>query len=265
MSIKISVVIIAKNEEKKLPDCLKSVAGWADEIILVDDHSTDKTYEIAKQYTDKIFSRKMDLEGKHRNYAVAQAKNDWVFLLDCDERASEELKKEITQTLTSHDGKTMAYWIPARNFLGEFELKHGGWQAPHLRMYNKNFLKWREVPHDVVHPGYNFDPKYTGGNLKNFLIHYGFANVEEFIRKVNNQTTLEAIKWHLSGTKMGLGKAIWRMIDRFFRRFIGKGGYKDGYYGFVGAVLSGFYQFAAYSKLREIKERGAYLEEFKNK
>ena len=78
-------------------------------------------------------------------------------------------------------------------------------------------------------------------------------------------TTLDAVKWHLSKRKLGLGKAMFRTIDRFLRRYIGKKGYKDGYYGFVSAVLSGFYQFLVYSKLREIKERGIYVEDVVNR
>jgi hypothetical protein len=84
--------------------------------------------------------------------------------------------------------------------------------------------------------------------------------VENFIAKMNRYSTLEATKWYLDGRKMPLGKAMWRSWDRFFRRFILKKGYKDGYYGFVAAVLSGFHEFAAYSKYREMKEKGSYLD-----
>jgi hypothetical protein len=89
-------------------------------------------------------------------------------------------------------------------------------------------------------------------------MHYNFTNIEDIIKKTNHSTTLEAVKWSMDGRKMGMGRALWRTIDRFFRRFVGKKGYKDGYYGFVLAVMSGFYEFAAYSKYREIKEKGYY-------
>ena len=259
MKIPLSIVVIAKNEEKRIKECMESVCGWSDEIIVVDDNSTDNTIKIAREYTDKIFSRKMDLEGKQRNFGVAKAKNDWVMMLDCDERPTEELKKEIETVLAKEKGECAAYWVPQINYLGEVQLSYGGWANPHVRLYNKNYVKWSEAAYDVVHPGIHIAPGCKGGNLKEALIHYNFANIEDFISKVNRQSTLEAVKWHLDGRKMTLGKALWRTIDRFFRRYIGKKGYKDGYYGFIAAVLSGFYQLAAYSKYLEIKERGIYL------
>ena len=89
---KLSVVVIAKNEELRIENCLSSVS-WADEIILVDDESTDKTIEIAQRYNAKIFRRKMDVEGIHRNWAYAQARNEWVLSLDSDERITPELRE----------------------------------------------------------------------------------------------------------------------------------------------------------------------------
>ena len=259
MSLPLSVVIIAKNEEVRIKECIESVKGWADEIIIVDDNSTDNTIKIAKAYTDKIFTRKMDLEGKQRNFGVSKAKNDWVMMLDCDERPTDELKKEIEAVLTDKNNDCVAFWVPQINFLGNVELKHGGWSNPHIRLYNRNSLKWSEAKHDVVHPGVHMTPGSKGKNLNGALIHYNFANIEDLIRKVNRQSTLEAVKWYLDGRKMSLGKALWRTVDRFFRRYIGKKGYKDGFYGFMASLLSGFYQIAAYSKYVEIKERGIYL------
>ena len=122
--IPVSVVVITKNEEHNIEDCLKSVHGWADEIVLVDDHSQDRTVEIAEKYTDKIFQRKMDIEGRHRNWAYGQARNTWVLSLDADERLTEELKQEIDQVLP--EATAQAYTIPRRNFIGQFWLQHGG-------------------------------------------------------------------------------------------------------------------------------------------
>ena len=92
--VPISIIIITKNEERNMHDCLKSVAGWADEIVIVDDESTDKTVEISKSYGATIYHRKMDNEGIHRNWAYAQAKNEWVLSLDADEMVSPELRDE---------------------------------------------------------------------------------------------------------------------------------------------------------------------------
>lgn len=258
--VNVSVVMIVKNEESNIREVLEGVKDWADEIVIVDDESTDNTCQVAQEYTDKIFKRKMDLEGKQRNWAVSKAKNDWVMFIDADERMTPELQNEIGEVLSKNDGKTIAYWIPRKNYLGDYWLKYGGWYpAPHIKLYNKNYLKWKEVPADVVHPGIEIAEGFRGATLKNHLIHYNFKNIEDFIAKVNRQSTLEAIKWHIQGKKLGLIHGLWKGFERFWKRYIYKKGFKDGYYGFVAAVLSGFYQFAAYSKLKEIK-KGIYVD-----
>lgn len=264
MSLPLSVLIIAKNEQSRIKDCIESVAGWADEIVVVDDESSDDTRSITLKYTDKIYLRHMDLEGKQRNFGASKAKNDWIMILDCDERLTDDLKEEIAVALKEGDPKIAAYWAPQINYLGDVQLNHGGWSSPHIRLYNKNHAQWSEAPYDVIHPGFKVQEGYRGANLKAKNIHYSFRNVEDFIAKINRYSTLEATKWYLDGRKMSFGKAMWRSWDRFFRRFILKKGYKDGYYGFVAAVISGFHEFAAYSKYREIKEKGYYLPKVKS-
>ena len=98
--VPLTVAVITKNEENNIDECLSSVHGWADEIIVVDDESSDKTLERARQYTGRVFARKMDNEGIHRNWAHAQARNPWVMVLDADEQATEELKNEIAGALS---------------------------------------------------------------------------------------------------------------------------------------------------------------------
>jgi len=257
--IPVSVVVIAKNEEKRIKPCLDSVRGWADEIVVLDDDSTDNTRAIAAGYTDKIFIRHMELEGIHRNFGADKSKNDWILLLDCDERMTDDLKKEIEEELKNQDPKIAAYWAPQINYMDDVPLNHGGWSSQHIRLYNKKYVKWSEAIYDVIHPGLKFQEGYRGKHLKSRSLHYSFGNVENFIAKINRYSTLEATKWYLDGRKMSQGKAMWRAWDRFFRRFISKKGYKDGYYGFVAAVLSGFHEFAAYSKYREIIEKGYYV------
>ena len=265
MAVKLSVVIIAKNEQNRIKDCLDTVQGWADEIVVVDDNSTDDTRSIVLKYTDKIFTRHMDLEGKQRNFGSSKAQNDWILLLDCDERMTDDLKNEITAALKEVDPKTVAYWAPQINYFADVELNHGGWSSPHIRLYNKKHVQFSEADYDVIHPGIKIAEGYNGKNLNCKSIHYSFTNVENFIAKINRYSTMEATKWYLDGRKMSQGKAMWRSWDRFFRRFVAKKGYKDGYYGFVAAVLSGFHEFAAYSKYREMKEKGFYIKGLKPK
>lgn len=260
---KLSLVVIAKNEEHNIRECLDSAKGWTDEIVLVDDESSDRTRQIAQDYTEKVFIRRMDLEGRHRNWAASQASYDWILFLDADERMTPELKEEIDGVLSRGDGKTVAFWVPAKNYLGTTWLRYGGWSAPHIRLYDRRFTRWKELAQDVVHPGVEITEGYRGSELTSPLIHYNFKHLEDFIRKVNRQSTLEAIKLHLQGKDLSLLHGVWRAFDRFWKRYVYKMGFRDGYYGFIAAFLSGFYQLAAYSKLREIKERGIYLDQIK--
>lgn len=250
MSIPVSVVIIAKNEEANMDDCLGSVAGWADEVVVVDDQSTDQTREISKKYTDKIFIRKMDIEGRHRNWAYAQAKNKWVLSLDADETVTPELKEEISKAILSD--QFAAYSIPLRNYIGKYWVRHGGWYpAAKVRLFQNKKFKYEEVE---VHPRANIDGEC--GHLKSDIIHKGYPDIEHFLSSVNRQSTLEAVKWINTKRKMTLGHMLWRALDRFFRRYIRKSSYKDGMYGFVIAYFDTLYQILSYIKYREMTRKG---------
>lgn len=245
--IDLSVVVLTKNEERNIRDCLESVSGFADEIVVVDDESTDKTVQIARLYTDKIIIRKMDIEGRHRNWAYAQAKNIWVLSLDADERISEELKKEIRDVL-SQPQQYNGFTIPRRNFIGNYWVRYGGWYpSPQLKLFRKDKFRYEEVG---VHPrAFMDDPC---GHLKSDIIHYSYRNIEDFLNKLNNQTTREAQKWFEQNKPMRLGRFLWRTYDRFMRTYFGRKGYKDGFMGFVVAFFAGFYQILSYLKYREI-------------
>jgi len=245
--VPLSVVIITKNEERNMHDCLKSVVDWVDEIVIVDDESTDKTVEIAKGYGAKIYHRKMDNEGIHRNWAYAQAKNEWVLSLDADEMISPELRDEIVATLPNTD--VQAFDMPLRNYIGKYWVRYSGWYpAGKLRMFMKSRFKYEEVG---VHPKVFLDGK-TGHFTKD-IVHKGYPDFEHFLQSLNRQTTLEAEKWIQTGRTMPLHVAVWRAVDRFFRSFIGKKGYKDGFVGFMIAYYASLYQVIAYAKYWERK------------
>lgn len=245
--VDLSVVVLTKNEEKNICPCLESVAGWANEIIVVDDESTDKTVDIAGEYADKIIIRKMDIEGRQRNFAYSQAKNLWVLSLDADERVTEELKSEIKNAI-SHYTKYNGFTIPRRNYIGNYWVKYGGWYpSPQLKIFRKDKFHYEEVN---VHPRAFMDE--PCGHLKSDIIHYSYKNLEDFLYKLNNQTTREAQKWFEQNKPMCLGRFIWRSIDRFIRIYIGRKGYKDGFVGFVIAFYASLYQFISYLKYREL-------------
>jgi glycosyltransferase involved in cell wall biosynthesis len=245
----LSVVIITKNEEKNIKDCLESVK-WASEIIVLDDYSDDMTVEIAKRYTDKVIQRRMDVEGKHRNYAYSLANNNWILSLDADERVTSELKDEIV-ALLKDTPEFEGYTIPRRNYIGNYWLRFGGWYpSAQLKLFKKGSFWYEEVG---VHPRAIFDKAW--GNLNSDIIHYSYQDFSDFLNKLNHQTTLEAKKWVNDKRKMGLLKALWRTIDRFLRSYVRKRGYKDGLMGFIASVFAGMYQILSYAKYLEIKSK----------
>ncbi|MDP8233466.1 MAG: glycosyltransferase family 2 protein [Candidatus Saelkia tenebricola] len=244
--IPLTVVILTKNEQKNIKDCLQSVYKWADEIIIVDDESADSTRDIASFYANKVLVKKMDIEGAHRNWAYQQAKNNWVLSLDADERVTEELKSEIADTLNNPNSK-VAFAIPRRNFIADYWVKYGGWYpSAQLKLFRKDRFKWEE---SHVHPVAFTDGE--AGRLESDLIHYSYKDISDFLNKQNRQTTLEVEKWIAQGKRIKVGKFLWRSIDRFFRSYIKKKGFRDGFYGFVVAYFASLYQFLSLLKYRE--------------
>lgn len=253
--VPLSVVVLTKNEAPRIHKALDSVL-WADEIIVVDDESQDSTLEIAKKYTSRIFSKKMEVEGTHRNWAYAQAKNLWVLSLDADEVVTDALKEEITRTLKGNP-KENGFTIPRKNFIGSYWVRYAGWYpSPQLKLFRKDKFLYEEV---AVHPRAFMDE--PCGHLKGDLLHYSYKNLEDFFAKLNNQTTREAQKWHGQHKPMRAGRFLYRSIDRFLRTFVGRKGYKEGFMGFIIAFNAALYQLISYFKYREIvmnqkKEKG---------
>ena len=172
VKIPLSLVVITKNEEENIETCLKSAYNWADEIVIVDDESTDQTVALAEKYADKIYHRRMDNEGSHRNWAYTQAKNEWVLSLDADEYVTEELKEEISQAIK--DPRFHAYSIPLRNFIGSYWVQYSGWYpAGKLRLFMKSRFKYEEVE---VHPRVFLEGE--TGHLTKDIVHSPDKTVE---------------------------------------------------------------------------------------
>jgi len=152
---KISVVTIAKNEEANIATCINSTKGWADEHIVVDDFSTDRTIEIAKSHRAVVFQRKMDIEGINRNWTYSKAKNEWVLSLDADEEVTSELKEEINKAIQSDE--FVVYNIPLRTYIGNYWVRYGGWYPGGKdRLFKKSKFRYEETG---VHPRVYYDGK----------------------------------------------------------------------------------------------------------
>lgn len=244
--VPVSVVVITKNESDNIADCLKS-AAWADEIVVLDDNSTDDTVKLAGQFTDKVFTRKMDIEGRHRNYAYNLAKNNWVLSLDADERVSNELAGEIG-SLIAAGPRDKAYSIPIKSFIGSRWIQHGGWYpAGKVRLFDKRFFKYEEAE---VHPRVFIDG--SCGHLTKDIIHYSYRDYHDFFVSINNQTTLEAKKWFKERRDVNFIKMYRKGASRFLKAYVQKGGFKDGLLGFFVSWAGALYQFMSYVKYKEM-------------
>ncbi len=248
--VPLSVVVITKNESLRIRECLESVASWVAEIIVVDDHSSDDTAAISKQFTEKVFERSMDIEGKHRNYAYGLASQPWILSLDADERVTPELCAEITALLSGLP-ECNGYTIPRKNFMGDTWVRYGGmYPSAQLRLFKKGVFKYDELAE--VHPqAYMRDPR---GSLKNDVLHYTYRDFTDAIGKLDRQTDLEAKKWVREKRKVGVFSVLRKMVDRFWRAYFKNQGYKDGVIGLFLAVNSGMYQFLSYAKYWEMKK-----------
>lgn len=246
--VPLSIVIIVKNEEKNLADCLNSIR-WAKEIIIVDGESTDRTVEIAREYTNKIFVRQMDVEGRHRNFAYAQATQEWILSLDADERVSQELTAEIKEVIERNDVSISGYAIPIKTFIGNRWIKGAGYYpARKLRMHRKGKFRYEE---SNVHPRAFLDGKELP--LQGDILHYGIRDFSHFIEKLNNQTAFEAEKWILDQRRIGMIKVLSKSLTRFVRNYFGKKGFRDGFLGFMMSLFHSLYQLFTYAKYIELK------------
>ena len=245
-SIPLTVVVPTLNEEVNIEECLNGVKGWADEIIVMDDGSTDRTVELAQRIATRVIEKKMKNEGVHRNWAMTQAKNDMIFFIDADEIPTYELKKELAEHMARNSAET--YSPAMKTYIGKYWVQHSGWYpANKLRVMDRRKQWYKE---EEVHPP--IANKTSCIRLDNDLIHKGYPDFAHFLGSLNHQTTLEAGKWKRMGRRMRKRKAFWRAFDRFFRVFLRKEGHKDGFIGFVIAYFASAYQVLSYAKYREV-------------
>ncbi len=245
--IPLSVVILAKNESGRIRDCIQSVR-WAQEVLVIDDESTDDTAEVAESLGARVLRRAMDIEGRHRNWAHAQATHEWVLSLDADERVTPELAEEI-QDLLRRESPFNLYAIPRRNYVGTRWVRYGGWYpSAQVKLFKKSIFRWEET---TVHP--RAFANRPCGQLRHDLLHFSYRDTRDFLEKLDRHTTLEAQKWLTDGRRIGLGKVLWRTVDRFLRTYLLKQGFREGWLGFFIAWMAARYQLVSYRKYRQMK------------
>ena len=239
---KLAVLILTYNEEKNICDCMQSV-DFADEVIVIDSGSTDRTVELATQLGAKCIDHPMD-EGfsGQRNFALTQTKAEWVLFLDADERIMPELAAEIRAVVK--ENKENAYEILRINVVFGTIVKHGGHSPDYsLRLYPREAIKWQGLVHEQALVSLPVN------KLKNHMLHHTYTNWDRYFFKFNQYTTMMADQMHKRGKKARFTDITFRPWAGFLRFYVFKSGWRDGKIGFILAVFHFFYTMTKYVKL----------------
>jgi glycosyltransferase involved in cell wall biosynthesis len=246
----ISVVIITYNEERNLPRCLDSVKGIADEIVVVDSFSTDKTEDIAREYGGKFIRHAFQGHIEQKNFAITQAKYPHILSLDADEALTAGLQRSILQVKDQwqHDGY---YFNRLTNYCGQW-IKHGGWYPDRkLRLFDSRKGRWGGVnPHDRYELEEGASREYLTGDL----LHYCFYTIQEHIDQTNKFSEEAAIALFEKGRRSNTLKILVKSAAKFLRNYFFKLGFLDGYYGYVICRISAFATFLRYAKLKAMHQ-----------
>jgi len=243
----LSVIVITKNEERNIEDCLNSVR-WADEIVVVDGGSEDKTLELARKFTSKVFVKPWEGYGASKNFALEQCTGSWILWLDADERVTQELGKEIQFVTAQQSPPTSVYEMPRKAyFLGKW-IRHCGWYPGYVpRLFQRGAGKFSE---NKVHEKFEFDGEM--GRLRSDLLHFTDPNIKHYLEKFNRYTTLAADEMLEKRTIFRVSQLIVKPVWVFIRMYVVKLGFLDGIQGFILSVLSSCYVFTKYAKLWEL-------------
>lgn len=253
----ISAVIITFNEAPNIARCIRSLQGLADEVIVVDSFSSDDTVAIAKRLDAKVVQRTFDGYGEQKRFAVALASYDWVLSVDADE----ELSPALYQSMMALKGKeeNIAYeFTRLTNYCGHW-IRHCGWYPdPKICYWDK---RKGAMSADKVHEGWQAnDPKTAGkvARLKGDLLHYSFTTISDHLKKIEHYSEKGARFDVARGKKVSLLKLLLAPKWSFFVGFILRGGFLDGYYGYIVCKNSAFAAYAKYAKIRQYKETNIY-------
>jgi len=252
--IQISATIITLNEERNIERCLDSLIDLADDILVVDSFSTDRTLELATQKGARVLENKFEGHVQQKNFAQDQAKYDYILSLDADEVLSDELKNSILEVKADWEnlGKDGYYLNRVSNYCGKF-IRHGSWHKEYrIRLYDRRkACHTGKNPHDVV----AMKEKVKVPTLKGDLLHYRFTTIQEHVRQTNYFSDITARVAFEEGKKSNWFKIIFNPLWRFFKDYFIKHGFMAGKYGFAICLISSWEQLLKYLKLWELQQQ----------
>jgi len=246
----LTLLIPCKNEERHIAACIRSAMSIADEILVADSGSTDGTMQIAATFDRcRIIQREYVDSGNFKNWAIPQAANPWVLLLDADERLTPELAAEIDRLLSmppEEDG----YWIYRNNYFLGHRIRFSGWQHDRvLRLFRRDLARYNDYgDHAEIQIS-------TGrvGRLRNRMTHYTYESFDQYFRKFHRYTTLQARRWFEQGRRVRSWDLLAAGPLRFFRTYVLQLGFLDGLAGFQVCALAAYYSFMKRARLWELQ------------
>jgi len=247
----LSVVIITFNEEKNVARCLESVKDLADEVVVVDSFSTDKTEAICKRYGVKFVQHAFEGHIEQKNYAITQATYPHILSLDADEALSVDLKDSIFRVKQNwrSDGY---YFNRLTNYCGKW-IRYCGWYPDRkLRLFDSRKGRWTGInPHDR----YELKKGSSRDYLKGDLLHYCYNTIQEHIEQINKFSEESAKALYEKGKRSNVMMILFKSAAKFIKHYFLKLGFLDGYYGYVICRVSAFSKFLRYAKLKELRKQ----------
>ena len=246
----LSVGIITYNEEKNILKVIKSVEKIADEIIIVDSNSTDNTVDLAKKNGAQVFIENWKGYGPQKNSVIEKCNHDWILLIDADEVVSEKLRKRIFKIINNKP-EFEVYKINFTAVCFGKTIKYGGWSNHYrIRLFRRGsgLYNDREVHEKFV-------TKSLVGKIKEDLYHYTYDDITDYFNKMNRYTSEAANHYKLNNKKKTFLMFYFDSIFKFFKMYIIKLGFLDGYKGYLLAKLASIYVFVKYAKLKERNEK----------
>jgi glycosyltransferase involved in cell wall biosynthesis len=239
----ISAIVLTKNEEKNIKDCLETLM-WSDEIIVIDDDSTDKTREIAEKLGAKVFVHPLNNDfSVQRNYGLEKAIGEWVLFIDADERVPAALAAEVS-SIKYQVSSINGFYLRRKDFLFGKWLEHGETSnIRFLRLAKKGTGRWIRPVHEI----WQIDGQL--GELKNPLLHFPHQTTEEFLENINFYTDLNAQVFYEQGVKTSYCQIIAYPVGKFIKNYFLKLGFLDGMAGFLHATFMSFHSFLTRAKL----------------
>lgn len=243
----LSVIITTFNEEHNIEGVLESVR-WADDILIVDSFSTDRTLELARKFQVRILQRKYQGPADQKNWAIPQARSEWILLLDADERVTPALKKEVQQILGQPEISFDAFWIGRQNFFMGKKIRFSGWQGDAvIRLFRRDLCRYndQQVHEEIITQGIRV------GRLKNKMEHYTFKDTGHFLDKMRRYARWSAQDHSDRTRRVTFFHLYFKPLLRFLKHYIWQGGFLDGQVGFIISRIMAWGVFLRYLYMKE--------------